>query len=284
MARFITDSKMKYRDRLSFLLYVSLAFVSISLCCIISVANPNTLLEAFTDSDTVESLRADVSQYTEDMCLKNNIPDDFVSQAVTYDDMYTLETVYVSGALDASNQYTDASFDIYLNDFTDALQKKVVKSLQQNGINDVSDESVRAFCEDISDYASSRIDVSCMNSVKYSIKRIRIISYLLVAVFCVCAVISVALILTGGGKKYRAVRSISYSVLGASLINFVVLIGIKIVEATKDLVIYPLYIADAFIKYVDMSCGAFFVGAVSSLAVFLTLVAVSWKLKRNEKD
>ena len=50
MARFITDSKMKYRDRLSFLLYVSLAFVSISLCCIISVANPNTLVEAFTDS------------------------------------------------------------------------------------------------------------------------------------------------------------------------------------------------------------------------------------------
>lgn len=284
MARFITDSKMKYRDRLSFLLYVSLAFVSISLCCIISVANPNTLVAAFTDYDTVEALRADVTRYAEDMCLKNNIPDDFVSQAVTYDEMYTLEKAYISGSLGASEQYTDASFDIYLDDFTESTEKKLVKSLKQNGVEYDSEQSVTDFCSDISDYASGRIDVSCISSVKYSINRIRIISYILSAVFSVCAAICAVLIVTRGGKKYRAVRSLSYSVLGASLINFVVLIGIKIVEATKDLVIYPLYTADAFIKYVDMSCGAFFVSAVSSFAVFMMLVAVSWKLKRNEKD
>lgn len=282
--RFVTDSKMKYRDRLSFFMYVSLAFVSICLCCIVSVANPNTLVTAFTDADVVEPLRKDASLYAEDMALKNNIPNGFVEQAITYDEMYSLEKAYISGSLNASKQYTEASFEIYLDDFTSTMQKKLTKYLQQNGVDYPSDEAVQSFCTDVADYISGRLEVSCMSSVKYSIKRIRIISYILAAVFSVCGAICAALIILNGGKKYRAVRSLSYSVLGASLVNFVVLVGIKIVEATKDLIIYPLCIADAFIKYVDMSCGAFFVSAVSSLAVFLLLVAVSWKLKRNEKD
>lgn len=284
MARFITDSKMKYRDRLSFFLFAALAFLSVSLCCLISVANPATLVTAFTDYNVVEPLRADVLQYTEDMCQKNNIPDDFASGVVTYDEMYLLEKAYVSGTLNASKQYTEASFGPYLDDLTDTMQKRLAKSLEENGVSYDSEESLRTFCLDISDYINSRINVSCMNSVKYSVRRIKFMSYLFTAVFSVCAAVCTALIVLNGGKRYRAIRSISYSVLGTALVNFTVLAGIKIVEATKDLVIYPLYVADAFINYVDMSCGAFAVSAISSLAVFLLLVAVSWKLKRNEKD
>lgn len=279
-------SRRKIRDKLSFLLYVSIAVVSVCICLLVTVANPNTFVKAFTTSNYVEALRQDASLYASDMCLKNNIPDDFVYDVVSYDDMYHLELAYVSGQLSASKQYNESAFEGMLEDYSYELQSNVRKSLANDNIvlNSSQNEAVASFCDDIVNYIKERISFKYMTNVRNSIKIVRIISYASIVVFATAGVVIAVWLCLKGGKNYKVLRSVACSVLGASLMNAVVAVVVGIVDATKDLVIYPLYIAGAFVDYFESVAITYAICSMILFAVFLVLLVFGWKLKRSEKE
>ena len=66
--------------------------------------------------------------------------------------------------------------------------------------------------------------------------------------------------------------------------NVVVAAALGIVNATKDLVIYPLYIAGAFVDYFQLTALTFTSCSAILFMVFLVLLVAGWKLKRSEKE
>lgn len=279
-------SRRKLRKKISFFLYICVAVVSIFACCLVTVANPSVFVNAFTSGECVESLRADVVLYATDMCKKNNIPDDFVEDAISYDTMYHLEKAFVSGTLGASKQYNENAFSGMLDDFTTDLRQKVEKSLDSNGIGESSynTDSLSLFCRDIAGYIESRIDFQYMNNVRHEIRRIRIVSYIFIAIFTLVAVALIVCLSLKGGKNYKILQSIASSVLGAAFMNAIVAVALGIVNATKDLIIYPLYIAGAFVDYFQLTALTFASCSALLFMVFLVLLVFGWKLKRNEKE
>ena len=279
-------SRRKLRKRISFFLYVCIAFVSIFACCIVTVANPNAFVKAFTSSECIESLRADVKLYTSDMCKKNNIPDDFVENAISYDTMYHLQTAFVSGTLGASKQYNENAFSGMLDDFESELEQSVAKSLDANAISDslYDAESLSLFCRDIADYIESRIDFQYMNNVRHAIKRMRAVSFVLAAAFMLIGAALIVYLSLKGGKNYKILQSIASSVLGASFMNVVVVVALTIVYLSKDLVIYPLYTAGAFVDYFRSTILTFASCSALLFMLFLALLVAGWKLKRSEKE
>lgn len=279
-------SRRKLRKRISFFLYICIAFVSIFVCCLVTVANPSVFVKTFTSSECVEALRNDVALYASDMCKKNNISDDFVDDAISYDTMYHLQKAFVSGTLGASKQYNENAFAGMLEDFEADLEQSVAKSLDANAISADSYDGngLTQFCQNIADYVESRIDFQYMNDVRHEIKRIKIISYIFIAVFVPTAAALIVVVSLKGGKSYKILQSIASSVLGASFMNVVVAAALGIVNATKDLVIYPLYIAGAFVDYFQLTVLTFTSCSAILFMVFLVLLVAGWKLKRSEKE
>lgn len=287
MSRIITDSKMKLRDRLSFFIFVSLVIVSLCISCLITVANPDTVVNAFCDKEVVEDLRSDVSLYAKDMCLENNLPDDFVDNSITYDSMYYLQKSYISGRLGASAEFNENAFESHLEEFKDDLTEDVNKMIADRNVQvdgNVSDTAVMDFCSDIADYIDSRVNLSYINSVVTGVKTLRTLSVVLLVIFALTGTASTVFMVFKGGKTYRIVRHISYSVLGASLVGFINACVVAVVKATKDLVIYPLYIAKAFMIYVDSSIHTIIVSSLCLLVIFFVLVTSVWRIKRDEND
>ena len=279
-------SRRKFRDRVSFFLYVAVAVVSVCICCLVTVANPSAFVKAFTTSNYVESLRDDVSLYVSDMCKKNNVPDDFVGDVVKYDDMYYLETAYVSGQLGASKQYNENAFNSMLAEYKVEMQNEIKKELSARNIKltKSSENNLALFCDDIASYIESRISFKYMNNVRNGVKIIRIISYILIAVFGISGIALAVWLSVKGGKSYKVLRSTAGCFLGASLINVITAISIGIVNATKELVIYPLYIAQAFVDYTEVTAITFASCSAIMFFIFLVMLVFGWKLKRSEME
>ena len=123
-----------------------------------------------------------------------------------------------------------------------------------------------------------------MNNVRHAIKRMRAVSFVLAAAFMLIGAALIVYLSLKGGKNYKILQSIASSVLGASFMNVVVVVALTIVYLSKDLVIYPLYTAGAFVDYFRSTILTFASCSALLFFVFLVLLVAGWKLKRSEKE
>lgn len=287
MSRVITDSKMKMRDKLSFFIFIAAVIVSLCINCFATIANPNALVDSFCSREVVEALRDDITLYTEDLCLKNSLPDDFIKETVTYDSTVLLQKSFISGKLGASADFNENAFDSYLEDFKQDMIKNINEMIDEKNVrvdSNVSDDAVDVFCSDVAKYVDSRINLSYIYNVAQGINIMHKLATVLFVLFGVSGIAAIVYMSLKGGKTYRVIRHLSYSALGASLVGFADATIICIVKATKNLVIYPTYVAQAFLNYVNMSVKSIMVSSLCLLTVFFLLITVVWKIKRNECD
>lgn len=287
MSRVVTDSKMKMRDRLSFLIFIAIVIVTLCVNCFVVIANPNVIVNTFCDSEVVEPLHTDVVTYAKDMCKKNNLPDSFIENSITYDSVYILQKSCISGKLGASSDFNENAFETYLDEFRTHLAEDVYKMIDEKNVQidpSVSDSAVDNFCLDIAKYVDTRVNLSYINSVVKGVKVVRVLSTVLSIIFGISGVSAVVYMSFKGGKTYRILRHISYSVLGGTIVGFINALILIVLKTTKDLVIYPLYIAQAFMNYVDLSIECIMISSLCLLTVFFLLISVVWKIKRDECD
>lgn len=193
----------------------------------------------------------------------------------------------ISGKLGASSDFNENAFETYLDEFRTHLAEDVYKMIDEKNVQidpSVSDSAVDNFCLDIAKYVDTRVNLSYINSVVKGVKVVRVLSTVLSIIFGISGVSAVVYMSFKGGKTYRILRHISYSVLGGTIVGFINALILIVLKTTKDLVIYPLYIAQAFMNYVDLSIECIMISSLCLLTVFFLLISAVWKIKRDECD
>lgn len=278
------DRQKKSRTVMSFFIYIFVALFSLSCCGIFSVANQKNVADIFTDYSYIESLKADVQSYAKDRCLEASVPNDFVEKAINFDTLHQLQEAYIYSELEVSEQYNVDAFDALMVTYEESLNKDMQSMIDEQSVTTDSKSSLKSFCSDIAGFTRKKIEFKYIRELKSIVKKVRALSFATAIISIIMLIILSVVLIKKGGKNYRITRSFSYSFLSAFILDFVLLFAGLLVKVTKDLVIYPSYLAEAFMKFYNASLiSVTYAGAILFM-ISIVLAAFTWKFKRQERE
>ena len=281
------ESKAERYGR-SFLAFaLSLTISLLSLCCCIRFAfvTPQSIVGIFTDEKYVASLREDVLEYGCDVCRGSMLPEDSLNETITYEKLYKIVEAYISGSLGASQEFTKTTYEDINAELKKDIENRVKEVVKSEGLT--PDAKQKKGAEKLSEYMSNyileRIKIAHIDMLETVINIGNIASLIGIIVSAVFSLILILIIISIGEKRYRSMRSVIHSVNAAGLINLSLIAGLQIVKHIKSLVLYPTYVADAFMKYINRCENAVGISALLLFIVALILMSVVWKLSRDSK-
>ncbi len=279
-------SRSKKRSVLSFFLYLCIALSSLCVVFLSVTANPNTFVKEFTQPSYVANVKEDVVQYTRDMCLNNSLPDDFIESTITYDKIYNIENAYIQGEFGTSLEFTTESYKNLLNQFKEDVFESVNEMVQSRNIEieqSVKDTAVETFAQQVTDYTAKATSFGYIRQVKSFCELSKTVCSIILSICLAGSIGLIVAITLRTSRKYRVMRSISYSFGSAAVMNLIVAAAVCIVKATKNLVIYPTYLVDVFIRWVDDSLNSVLTCAGILAIIFVAFACFTLKLKRDSQ-
>ena len=266
------------RSFLAFVLFLTLSLLSLSLCVRFYFITPQSMVKIFVNEEYVTALRDDVTEYSHDLCRACMLPEDAIDEAITYESLYDIENAYISGALGASREFTKSTYEDNVAELAGSIKDTVntvikdknisVDEKQKNGADDVS--------ELVSEYLLKRIEIAHIDMLETVINVGKLATTIGIAALTVLAVVLILIIISIGSKRYRALRSVIHSLTAAAVLNLILIGGVEIVKQFKSLVLYPTYVADAFMRYVSRCEGAVGVSALGLFTAAFMLMVVVW--------
>ena len=280
----IEHSKLKVV--FSFLLFVSIFATAIFAGLKITVLNENRVAEVFTDREYVDALYNDILDYSKDACMKCGIPTDSVKEVITFKNINDIQTAYVNGVLNMDERYTDTSYLNRINKLNARIEKATLNMIEDKGLTvseKQKDLGVKTFSAEIASYIKSSVEFEYISNVQSWLNVSSPIINVGIALFAVLALAFFLLAISIEGKNYRSLRPVVYSFTGASMLTLILIAFVGIVSLFKDLVIYPTYLCDSIMRYIN-SCTLTYL--FEAFLLFFTGVVISalvWRLKRNNE-
>lgn len=273
------------RAILSFVLFICVTALSLSVCIKSTFVNPNTFVKVFTDKDYISSLQSDILQYSHDLCNECSIPFDSVDEELNYDTIYDLEMSFIAGKLGTSPQYNEVAFDENINSLNENIFSSINKIIEKYELQTASNQSknVKTFTDKITDYAKQKIQFQYIDKLETITGIGKTVTIVLITVLAIITCVTASILFFTGSKRYRSVRSIAYSFLSSFLMNIVLVFGLELIKANKTLVIYPTYLCNAVMNYVNTCELSVAIAGAVMFFISILVIAVEWKMKRDEK-
>lgn len=269
----------------AFFLFLVIAALSLSVCLKISFLNPVKHTEIFTNQDYVTSLYEDVKEYSYDLCLQSSIPADAVDEVITYSNVFDIEEAYAQGQTGISVEYTQTTYEDRLKEFSENLSSSLKKTVKQYSLSNEKDaeKGAKEFAQRVTSYLKNKVEFVYMDKLVTIQNLGKTISVVLIVIFAILALVLALVVFSVSDKRYRALRSISHSFIAASLLQLLFVSGVQIIKQVKSLVIYPLYLSESVMKFINSCVLSVGISAFVSFVISMVLITVVWKLKRNEK-
>lgn len=281
-------SKKRYKGQntfghylLSFLLFIMLSVLSLSICFKAYIINPNTFSNMLTDRQYISALSDDIQQFASDECAKCYIADDFVGDVVNYDTVYNLEASYVHSALGTSNGYSDDAYQSNVDSFQDKLEKAIKAEVKQEGVAPAIKDGSTRLAQKITDYAKSKTEFVYIDKLQTMLNLSNALVTTVIVISAIASAIIAVVLFFKHSKRYRSLRLILFSVQATALFDFAMVLVVAFVRIIKDLVIYPTYLCSAIMSYVGASMLVVSLSGVVMLLVSLILITIIWRLKRG---
>ena len=280
-----TKSVVIGRHFLSFVLFLVIAALSLTVFVRADCVDGKKYASIFTNEKYVQSLYGDVKQYAYDMCAQNGIPTDSVDEVITYDAVYNTVNAYAVGNFDNSQDYTKTTYEDRISELNTQLAQKTEDMIRQYKINtaDNANKACKKFSNNICDYLKKQVVFEYTNQLQTVSNIGKIVLSVIAAVLAVGGAVLFAIIYTMGSKKYRGLRAISFSFIASGILQLILILGVQIIKTMKQLVIYPKYLCEAVLDYVNLCELHVLISACASFGVAIVLIALAWKLKRDHK-
>lgn len=268
---------------LSFLLFVSLAVLSLSICAKAYFVNPSSFSAMVTSRDYISALHEDIVEFAYDECEQCSVPSDFVDKAISYDSVYRLESSYIHSALGTSDAYSNEAFDSNLEDMAEKIKDGVNADLKAQGLRSGVTNGSDMLASSITSYAREKVSFAYLDKVQalYNVGGILLI--VLIALSAIFAVIFGAMLNISKTKPYQTLRMVAYSFEASALFNFVMVLAVAIVRITKDLVVYPSYLCSALMDFVGKSMLTVTISGLAQAMIALAIITAVWVLKRGNE-
>ena len=241
--------------------------------------------DIFTNSTYINALFNDVLEYSEDLCIKCNIPSDDIDTVITYKGINDIEDAYIRGNLDMDEMYSESTYLDLINDLNKELVAQIEKTVEENRLKVASDmetEGPKQLANEITTYLQSKVEFSHLDDIKSVVNISAPLLNIGIVLFAVLSVAFLLLTISFAEKKYRALRAVCYSVLGASALDILLVIFVGIVAIFKDLLLYPSYLCDSIMRYINFSVLTFFAEGLLLFLIGVMIGAFVWHIKRNK--
>lgn len=280
-----TNGQKIGRNIVAFFLFLSIAALSLSICAKVSFINSERYAEIFTNQQYVNSLYSDVKQYAYDVCDECSIPEDSIDEVITYASIYDIEEAYALGNLTNAPQYTQTTYDDRITELKENLAQSTSDMLEEYKLDIDKNQSdgANTFAMKICDYIRSKVEFQYMDKLETLSNLGKTVSVVMIVIFSISTAVLALITFSIGNKKYRGLRAIAYSFNASAILNFGFVLAMQIIKQVKTLVIYPTYLCDSVMNFVNSSILSVAVSACLSLGISLIIAASVWKLKRNEK-
>lgn len=270
------------RKVIAFFLFVSLLILSASACVKAVVLNPNEIATALTSSEYTNELYLDAQQYSYDMCDKCSVPREVVDEAIDFSSVKEINDAYIIGNITKSEGFTTSTYSDKLDELNENMAQSLSAKLQKNNIN-ASDAQIKEFSQNINDYLRKIIEIEYISKLQAVTNVGTVGLIVMIVTSAIFVLIFAGSILSIGKKLYRKIRTISFSFIATGIVNFILVLGVEIVKKTKELYIFPTYLCDAAMRYVEDSKNVFVGAGMAAFVVAIILVTIAWKLKRDDK-
>lgn len=280
-----TKAQKAGRNIIAFFLFLSIVALSMSVCAKVSFLNSEKYAQIFTNQKYVDSLYNDVRQYAHDICKECSIPTDSVDEVITYSSIYDIEEAYALGNLANAPQYTQTTYDDRINELKETLAQSTDKMLKECrlDVDGSQSEGVNAFTLKISDYVRNRVEFQYMDKLETIANIGKTVCIVMIVIFTVLTVLLALIAFSVGNKKYRGLRAVAYSFNASAVLQFGFVLAMQVIKQFKTLVIYPTYLCDSVMSFVNSSIFSVAISACISIGISLIIAVTVWKLKRNEK-
>lgn len=270
------------RKIVAFFLFVSLLVLSSSACVKAVVLNPNEIATALTSSEYTNALYLDAQQYSYDMCDKCSVPREIVDDAINFSSVKEINDAYIIGNITKSEGFTASTYSDKLDELNENMAQSLSAKLQKNNIN-ASDAQIKEFSQNINDYLRKIVEIEYISKLQAVTNVGTVGLIVMIVTSAIFVLIFAGSILSIGKKLYRKIRTISFSFIATGIVNFILVLGVEIVKKTKELYIFPTYLCDAAMRYVEDSKNVFVGAGMAAFVVAIILVTIAWKMKRDDK-
>lgn len=276
----------KSRNIVSFFMFLTVFILSSCICGKAFIANPNQMAKCLTERAYAEAVFNDAQQYAYDLCDKCSLPRNVVDEALNIVAVSDINEAYVIGNLCKSEDYNATTYQDRIDELSDEIESSVSRQIKDNNIKIAGSQAkngAKQFSKSIADYLKSIVEIKYASKLQLATNVFGTVLIVLIVLSSILLLILLLSQLAIGKKKYRSLRAVSYSFISAGILDFIMVLGVEIVKLTKSLVIYPTYLRDAMMRFVEKSEGVVALAGLFSIALAIMIIAVGWRLKRDEK-
>lgn len=282
MSRKLHDSRSDFRSRniLAFCLFVVLGILSVACVTKTVVLNGNTVQNQFTDYNVTSAFRQNLVDYISDTFTKNGLDSSNISNVITQGKAEKIIASFAAGQFRAKAGYTSKSYstdiDELINDIKSELEAQITASgFEKNeNVENAQLKKIRAFIENSLKLPKTKLIETAMNLGKVAAD-----IFLAVAIFL--TVVFASMLYFTGNTKYRSVRSLGAAFCASSIGDLIVSLIAVIILNVKSIDIFPAFLKSALDNYIYTAVGAIAACGLVLLLISLVLLAISWKLKRE---
>ncbi len=280
------DEKGKLRTVFAFLLFVSLAATVVFSGIRVTMLSPNRVADVFTNHEYLTALHRDVIDYSKDLCRKCGIPTDSIEETITYKSIEGIQKAYTLGMLSMDEKYSETTYVDLINSLGKNLETSTKDMVAENKLSVAESQKQngpKEFSNDISSYIKKKVEFAYISDIQSVVNVASTAMNIAIAFFAVLTIAFFLLTISVADKHYRAFRSVVYSLFASALLCLFPAVFIGIVSLFKELLIYPSYLCDSVLNFINSCVSAFLVETGMLFFVGVLLSALVWKLKRNSE-
>ena len=276
MSRKLHDTKNDFKSRniLAFCLFVVLGILSVACVTKAVLLNGSVVQNQFTDYNVTSVFRQDLIDYTSDSFIKNGLDSSNVSNVITQAKAEKIISSFAAGQFRAKAGYTSKSYSSDVDSLMSDIKSELEEQISASGFENAQLEKIRSFIDNSLKLPKTKLIETAMNMGKIAAD-----IFLAVAIFL--TLVFGSMLYFTGNTKYRSVRSLGAAFCASSIGDLIVLLIAVIILSVKSIDIFPAFLKSALDNYIYTAVGAIAVCGAVLLLISLALLAISWKLKRE---
>lgn len=283
MSRKLHDSKSDFRNRniLAFCLFVMLGILTIACVTKTVILNGNTIENQIVSYNVTSAFRQDLIDYTSDTFIKNGLNTSNIDDIITQNRAEDIIKSFSAGQFKSKAGYTSASSKQEIDELMNKIKAEIETQVKANGF-EKNEEAENAQLDSIKGFINSSLTLPKTKLIETAMNLGKIASSVFLAIAVFLTLVFGSMLYFTGKKEYRSLRALGASFCAASITDLIVSLIAVIIFKIKSIDIYPAFIKNAVNNYVNTAIGAVAICAVLLFLIALLLLAISWKLKRED--
>lgn len=277
-----TRSHDKVRRITAFFLFIFLVLSSITITAKREIVSAKKIVSYFTSVEFVSGVRQNVIDYADDMLIQGGESDRaMLERVISYDIVEQIVTGYYDFLLRSKDGYSQQVEFQAVEQLRINLKNEVKAELDKKGI-DYTQANLDEFIDKVSSFATDEIELHGSDKIKTVLNLLSIVINVVMAASLVVSVLLGVVLFFIGKTRYRSIRAISISLISAGLYDILLALMIKIISVARSVDIFPIYLKNAFMDYVNNGIFSIAIAGCLLLVISILVSTVVWKLKRKE--